>query len=167
MGTGQGADMDDLHELATQVLAAQPFSRLLGATLSSVGPGCVELSLPITADLSQQHGYVHAGVISYLADNSITFAGGLTLGSDALTSEYKINFLAPATGTTLIARAQADSIGERQAVCRTEICTTDGHHEQRWAQAQEPSSPSPERRGRGTPRQEPDANEDGASRIPP
>lgn len=137
MGSGQGTGIDDdLHGLARQVITAQPFSRLLGATLSSVGPGSAEIRLPITHEITQQHGYVHGGVISYLADNSITFAGGLAFGSDALTSEYKINFLAPATGTTLIARAHADSIGKRQAVCRTEIYTTDGHHEQLCALAQ-------------------------------
>ena len=128
--------MDDLHHVANQVLASQPFSQLLGATLSSVGPGSAEIRLPITHEITQQHGYVHGGVIGYLADNSITFAGGRALGSDALTSEYKINFLAPALGTTLIARAQADSIGNRQAVCRTEIYTTDGEHEHLCAMAQ-------------------------------
>lgn len=101
---------DDLHEFASRGLAAQPFSQLLGATRSGTGPVGAEITLPITVDLSQQHGYVHGGAIGYLADNAITFAGGLALGREALTSEYKINFLTPDTGTTLIARAHADSI---------------------------------------------------------
>ena len=61
---------------------------------------------------------MHGGVLSYLADNSITFAGGLALGGNALTSEFKINYLKPATGAVLVGRAVAKSVGKRQAVCR-------------------------------------------------
>jgi uncharacterized protein (TIGR00369 family) len=128
--------MDDLQHLANQVFVAQPFSHLLGAALTHVGPQSAEISLPLIDNLKQQHGYAHGGVISYLADNSITFAGGLALGSDALTSEYKINFLAAATGTMLIARAQTDSSGARQAVCRSQIYATDGNQERLCALAQ-------------------------------
>ncbi|RKH35869.1 PaaI family thioesterase [Corallococcus praedator] len=113
--------MDDLQEFARQVFASQPFSQFLGAQLASSGPGTAELRLPVVDQLKQQHGFVHGGVLSYLADNAITFAGGLALGGNALTSEYKINYLKPALGTLLIARAQAKSAGKRQAVCQCEI----------------------------------------------
>ncbi|CAM3217263.1 PaaI family thioesterase [Corallococcus sp. ZKHCc1 1396] len=113
--------MDDLQEFARQVFASQPFSQFLGAQLASCGPGTAELRLPVVDQLKQQHGFVHGGVLSYLADNAITFAGGLALGGNALTSEYKINYVRPAQGTLLIARAQAKSAGKRQAVCQCEI----------------------------------------------
>ncbi|MCY1047231.1 PaaI family thioesterase [Corallococcus sp. bb12-1] len=113
--------MDDLQEFARQVFAAQAFSQFLGALLTHAGPGTAEIRLPITDPLKQQHGFVHGGVLSYLADNSITFAGGLALGGNALTSEYKINYLKPAVGSLLIARAQAKGVGKRQAICQCEI----------------------------------------------
>ncbi|MBN8468045.1 PaaI family thioesterase [Corallococcus sp. AB004] len=113
--------MEDLQEFARQVFASQPFSQFIGAQLASAGPGTAELRLPIVDHLKQQHGFVHGGVLSYLADNAITFAGGLALGGNALTSEYKINYLKPAVGSLLIARAHAKAAGKRQAVCQCEV----------------------------------------------
>nr|WP_233176234.1 PaaI family thioesterase [Dyella sp. ASV24] len=113
--------VDDLQVFARQVFEAQPFTRYIGAELASCGPGHAEITLRIVDHLKQQHGFVHGGVISYLADNAITFAGGLALGGDALTSEYKINYLKPAVGTHLIARAHAKGSGKRQAVCLCDI----------------------------------------------
>lgn len=128
--------MESLHEFARGVLDAQPFSRLIGARLTDSGPDNAELTVPITDELTQQHGFVHGGVVSYLADNAITFAGGLALGGDALTSEFKINYLRPAKGSALVARAQAASSGRRQAVCRCEIYAVDGEQERLCAMAQ-------------------------------
>ncbi|MBU8898841.1 PaaI family thioesterase [Corallococcus sp. H22C18031201] len=128
--------MEDLQEFARQVFAAQPFSQFLGAQLASAGPGTAELRLPIVDHLKQQHGFVHGGVLSYLADNAITFAGGLALGGNALTSEYKINYLRPAVGTLLIARAQAKGTGKRQAICQCEIFAVNNGEEKLCALAQ-------------------------------
>jgi|SRR5580658_3235986 uncharacterized protein (TIGR00369 family) len=114
-------DASDLTDFARKVLAAQPFSVFIGAELVSAGRDRAELSLPIIDHLKQQHGFVHGGVISYLADNSMTFAGGLALGGGALTSEFKINYVRPAIGSRLTARAHAKSVGKRQAVCQCEI----------------------------------------------
>lgn len=80
-----------------------------------------ELTLPIVEHLKQQQGFVHGAVISYLADNTITFAGGLALNGNALTAEFKINYLRPAIGDRLIARAKARSIGKCQAVCQCDV----------------------------------------------
>jgi uncharacterized protein (TIGR00369 family) len=104
-----------------EILAAQPFSRLLGVEIGAVAPGRVELRLPMKPELLQQHGFAHGGVVSYLADNALTFAGGTALASDALTSEYKVNYLRPAVGEQLIARAEAVHAGRTQAVCRCEV----------------------------------------------
>lgn len=113
--------MDDMLLIVQQILASQPFSRLLGAQLSAFAPGRVELMVAITPDLLQQNGFVHGGVLSYAADNALTFAGGSVLGPAVLTAEYKINYVRPARGEQLIARASVAASGTRQAVCRCDI----------------------------------------------
>jgi len=113
--------MPDIHQIARDIFEAQPFSQFLAAHLVSTGPNAAEIRIDITDKLKQQHGFVHGGVVSYLADNAITFAGGVALGGNALTSEYKINYVKPAIGSHLIARAEAKSVGKRQAVCLAEV----------------------------------------------
>ena len=113
--------MDDLLQLGKQALASQPFSALVGAELTGFSPGWVELTGPITPQLKQQHGFVHGGVISYAADSALTFAGGSILGPAVVTSEYKINYLRPAIGTVLIARATVIYSSKTQAVCRCDV----------------------------------------------
>jgi uncharacterized protein (TIGR00369 family) len=73
--------MSDLFEFGKGVLADQPFSRLLGSELTRLDPGQAEIVLCVRDDFRQQHGFVHGGVISYLADNCLTFAGGSILGN--------------------------------------------------------------------------------------
>jgi len=84
----------DLLEQGRRILARQPFNVLMGATLDTLETGRVEMRMPLVPALLQQHGFVHGGVISYLADNALAFAGGSVLG-DAVTSEFKINYLRP------------------------------------------------------------------------
>lgn len=126
----------EMQSYARSIFVSQPFSALVGARLESAGPDSAEIILPIVNQLKQQHGFVHGGVLSYLADNAITFAGGLALGGDALTSEFKINYLRPATGETLIARAHARHAGKRQAVCQCDIFTVEDGQETLCAMAQ-------------------------------
>jgi uncharacterized protein (TIGR00369 family) len=106
----------ELFELGLKILKSQPFSMLLGTELEVFEPGKAVLSLAINDSLKQQHGFVHGGVISYLADNALTYAGGSLLG-DSVTSEYKINYLRPGIGDTLVAQASVLSSGKSQAVC--------------------------------------------------
>ncbi|WP_432210217.1 PaaI family thioesterase [Marinobacter alkaliphilus] len=127
--------MGELFEFGKQILAQQPFSVLLGTELKAFEPGKAELSLIVKEELKQQHGFVHGGVVSYLADNALTYAGGSVLG-DSVTSEYKINYLRPAIGDQLIARARVLSYGKRQAVCQCEIVATDNGEERMVAVAQ-------------------------------
>lgn len=111
----------DLLALGRAVLAAQPFSAHLGTQLTVFAQGQAELVLTFKPEFAQQFGFVHGGVISYLADNAITFAGGTVLGPHVLTAEYKINYVKPAHGERLIARAGVVSSSSRQAVCRCDI----------------------------------------------
>jgi uncharacterized protein (TIGR00369 family) len=121
----------DLMAMGRRALAAQPFSALLGAELAVFAEGQAELSLPVRPDLLQQHGLVHGGVLAYLADNALTFAGGSVLGEAALTSEFKINYVRPARGDRLVARATVVGAGQTQAVCRCEVYVVKGEPETR------------------------------------
>ena len=107
--------MSEFETRAQEILQSQPFSVLLGTEFGGVEDGVVTLELPLKQDHLQQHGFAHGGVVSYLADNALTWAGGLAVG-DVLTLEMKINFTRPAVGEKLIARGETLSAGRRQAV---------------------------------------------------
>ncbi len=113
--------MDEMLMMGRQVLAAQPFSVLLGAHLTAFAPGSAELQIPIKHEHKQQHGFVHGGVISYAADNALTYVGGSVLGPAVVTSEFKINYVRPAMGESIVARAKVIYEGKTQAVCRCDV----------------------------------------------
>lgn len=117
-------------------LAQQAFSRLLDASLDVFEPGRAELSVPFSGQLLQQNGFVHGGVLAYLADNTLTYAGGSVLGA-VLTSEFKINYLRPAVDAErLVAVAHVVGHGRTQAVCRCDIYTERGGERRLCAAAQ-------------------------------
>ncbi|PIF78902.1 uncharacterized protein (TIGR00369 family) [Variovorax sp. 54] len=120
-GPDQEVSPEAVLEYGRSVLAAQPFSVLIGAELHALAPGHAELQLPLTAQLKQQHGFAHGGIVSYMADNALTFAGGSALRVPVVTSEFKINYVRPAIGQRLIARARAVHTGSSQAVCTCEV----------------------------------------------
>ncbi|QNS05485.1 PaaI family thioesterase [Streptomyces xanthii] len=126
----------DLTAFAQAVFKAQPFSGFIGAELTAVGRDSAEIRVENRPELQQQHGFVHGGVLSYLADNALTFAGGLALGGDALTAEYKINYCRPATGDVVIARATSLVTTRRQAVCQCLIYMEQDGEERLVATAQ-------------------------------
>jgi len=111
----------DLNQLGKEVLKAQPFSRYLGMELLSAGEEGVELALKVRPEFYQHLGVVHGGVIAALMDNALTFAGGLVLGPEVLTVEFKLNFLRPAKGERLLARGKVVQAGKRLAVVQGEI----------------------------------------------
>lgn len=115
-------------ELAQQVLASQPFSQFIGAEITRFDT-LAELRINLRPEHMQQHGFAHGGVISYLADNALTFAGGLALGPMLLTAEYKINYVKPGKGDALVARAEVVSAGKSQCVCRCDVFALDGDAE--------------------------------------
>jgi uncharacterized protein (TIGR00369 family) len=128
--------MPELLEIGRKALAAQPFSALLGAQLVHYSLSGVEIRIPIRDSLKQQHGFVHGGVISYAADNALTFAGGSALGAAVVTSEFKINYIRPALGALLIARATVIHAGKSQAVCRCDVFVAGEDGERLCAAAQ-------------------------------
>jgi uncharacterized protein (TIGR00369 family) len=122
--------------MGREVLSQQPFSVLLGAELIALEPGRCELGLVITEQLKQQMGFAHGGVVSYLADNALTYAGGTAMRVPVVTSEYKINYVRPAIGERLIARARAVHVSQSQAVCQCEVFAVTADQEKLCAIAQ-------------------------------
>ncbi|HXJ90821.1 MAG TPA: PaaI family thioesterase [Candidatus Binatia bacterium] len=91
----------------------------LGAELTVVGQGVVEIRLPFSSKLTQQHGYLHAGAVTAVLDSACGYAA-LSLApddKDVLTVEFKQNLLAPAAGEVLVARAHVKRAGKTLAVC--------------------------------------------------
>jgi uncharacterized protein (TIGR00369 family) len=100
----------------------------IGATLDVVRPGHVEISLPFRPELSQQHGFFHAGVISTIADSAGGYAGFTLFPADAgvLTVEFKINLLAAADGERAIAVGDVIRSGRTLTVCRLDAFVEKG-----------------------------------------
>ncbi|MCL4799333.1 MAG: PaaI family thioesterase [Burkholderiales bacterium] len=106
----------------------QGIMRLIGARMTRVEPGRVEIELPYRADLTQQHGYFHAGVTSTIADSAGGYAGYTLFpaASSVLTVEYKMNLVAPADGEKLVAIGQVKKSGRSLTVCELEVRAVKG-----------------------------------------
>ena len=91
-------------EAAQQVLDSQPFSGHVGARITEFGDGGAVLEVDVREELTQQNGFLHGGVLSYAADNALTFAAGTTLGPAVLTGGFSIQYVRPASGRTLLER---------------------------------------------------------------
>ena len=102
--------------------AAQRVMATLGARLVEVGAGVVSIELDYREDLTQQDGFLHAGVIATVLDSACGYAAFTLMptGSRVLTVEYKINLLAPAVGRSVLARAQVVRAGRTLSVVRGE-----------------------------------------------
>jgi len=103
--------------------ARQPIMKLIGARLSLVEPGVVEITLPYRADLLQQNGYLHAGIITTIADSACGYAAYTLMpaGSNVLSVEFKVNLLRPAQGETFVARADVIKPGRTLTVVRADV----------------------------------------------
>jgi uncharacterized protein (TIGR00369 family) len=101
-------------------IRSTPFAVLLGAELLEYGDGKVSLSVPIVQQLLQHHGFVHGAVIGFLADSACAWAAASIVG-DVVTSEYKLNLIAPATGSRLVARGEVIKSTGRQVICRADV----------------------------------------------
>ncbi len=96
---------------------------LLGARLARVSPGEVDIELPFRSDLVQQHGYLHAGVTTAIADSACGYAALSLMPADAavLSVEYKVNLLAPAIGSRFLALGRVIKSGRTVTVVRGEV----------------------------------------------
>jgi len=116
-------------EFAQRVRASfdrQTIMGLIGARLTGVEPGVVEIELPFREDLCQQHGFFHAGVTSTIADSAGGYAGFSLFPAEAsiLTVEFKINLLAPADGDLLRAVGRVVKPGRTLTVTEAEVTVT-------------------------------------------
>ena len=101
----------------------QRFMTTIGARLTRIAPGEVDIEVPMRDDLVQQHGFMHAGVMASAADSACGYAA-LTLmppGVAVLSIEFKINLLAPAAGDRILARARVLRAGRTITVCRADV----------------------------------------------
>ena len=103
--------------------AGQPIMNLLGARLILAEAGVVEITLPYRVDLTQQHGYLHAGVVTTIADSACGYAAYTLMpaGSEVLSVEFKVNLLRPAQGETFVARAEVIKAGKTLTVVRADV----------------------------------------------
>ena len=103
--------------------AKQGLMRTLGATLGKVTSGQVEILLVPKPEVSQQHGFVHAGAVSAIADSAAGYAALSMMPMDrgVLTTEFKINLLSPATGERIIARGKVVKAGRTLTLAQTEV----------------------------------------------
>jgi uncharacterized protein (TIGR00369 family) len=96
---------------------------LLGAQLRTVDPGRTEIVLPFREELSQQHGFIHAGIVTTIADSACGYAA-LSLmpsGVGVLTIEFKVNLLNPAAGVRFVARGTVVKPGRTLMVCTGDV----------------------------------------------
>ena len=115
--------------------AAQKVMALLGASVTFVTPGSVEIGLPYRADLTQQDGFLHAGVVTTLVDSACGYAA-LTLmprEANVLTVEFKVNFLAPAVGERFSAAGRVLRSGRTLKVCQGDVYAFTGSQQKHVA----------------------------------
>jgi uncharacterized protein (TIGR00369 family) len=116
----------------------QRLMRTMGAVLDEVSPGKVSIRLPFRDDLTQQHGFLHAGAIAAVADSACGYAALTLMPADAavLSVEFKVNMLAPAKGDALVARAEVIRPGRTIMVCRADVVSISGAEEKAVAAMQ-------------------------------
>jgi uncharacterized protein (TIGR00369 family) len=95
----------------------------IGATLTHLAPGQCEITLPHKPELTQQHGYIHGGIIGTIGDTAGGFAAYTLMPHDAsvLTVEYKMNIMAPGDGELMIARGEVIRAGRTLVVARADV----------------------------------------------
>lgn len=118
----------DFAQRVSDDFARQRFMTTLGATIAHVGPGAFAIVMPVAGAVTQQHGFVHAGVLTALADTACGYAAHTLMpaGSQVLSVEFKLNLLRPAKGTRVRAHGEVLRPGRTVTACRADVyCGTD------------------------------------------
>jgi uncharacterized protein (TIGR00369 family) len=127
MTVGIDPDFAPIAKRIRESLSQQGFMILVGAEISELTRGTCALAVDRRPELLQQHGFFHGGVTAFLVDNATTIAAATSRGQPALTAEYKLNLLSPATGERLICRARVIKPGPQVAVVAADVfCVTGG-----------------------------------------
>ena len=121
--TGFTPENQDFETRVRRSFGRQGIMGLIGAQITRVEPGEVEIELPFREDLSQQHGFFHAGVTSTIADSAGGYAAFSLFPAESavLTVEYKINLMAPADGERLTAVGRVIRPGRTLTTCDLEV----------------------------------------------
>jgi uncharacterized protein (TIGR00369 family) len=129
----------DYERAVRETFARQTAMALIGATLEVAEPGFIEIRLPNRPDIRQQHGVVHGGVVGMVVDSACAFTAVTVLPPNmtGFSVEYKINFLAPASGELVVARAWVLRTGRSLTVARGEAYAVTNGSEQLVAAAME------------------------------
>jgi len=132
----QARDPDFEHRVRDS-FARQPFMGLLGIELVDVRPGAVEMRVPYREELTQQHGYLHGGLVGTLADCAAGYAAYSLMAAEdtLLTVEFKLNLMAPATGEALVCRGRVVRPGRTLTVCQSDVYGLAGGEEKHCATA--------------------------------
>jgi uncharacterized protein (TIGR00369 family) len=111
--------------------ARQTAMATLGIEITSVMPGEVELKMPYAAAYTQQHGFIHAGIITTALDSACGYAAFSLMSGDAavLTIEFKTNLIAPARGDYFLFRARVVKPGRTITVCDAQAFAVEGGQE--------------------------------------
>jgi uncharacterized protein (TIGR00369 family) len=106
----------------------QTVMSLIGAELTRIEPGIIEITLPYRADLAQQHGYLHAGIVTTIADSACGYAAYSLMppNSEVLSVEFKVNLLRPAKGEMFSAVAEVVKSGKTLTVVRADVFGIEG-----------------------------------------
>ena len=121
----------DFEAKVRESFGKQTAMQTLGAVMNRVVPGEVEIEMPYRADLAQQHGFIHGGIVTAIVDSACGYAAfSLSAPETAvLTVEYKVNFVAPARGELLLARGRVVRPGGTVTVCKGDVLACDGREE--------------------------------------
>ena len=112
-----------LETRVRESFARQRIMSTIGARLTHIAPGETDIELPFRADLTQQDGFLHAGVIAAVADSACGYAAYTLMSATAgvLSIEFKVNLLAPAIGSKVTARARVLRAGRTITVVRADV----------------------------------------------
>lgn len=113
----------DAEARVRRSFARQTVMETIGAELGRVEPGRVEILMPVSPRVAQQHGFVHAGIVSTIADSACGYAAFSLMprGAGVLTVEFKVNLMSPATGSRLIAEGRVVRSGRTLTVAQAEV----------------------------------------------
>lgn len=123
--------MEAIEKKVRDSFGKQLFMKTIGAELTLVSPGTTAIRIPFSAQLTQQNGFVHAGVITSILDSACGYAALSVApeGAEVLSVEFKVNLLAPAVGDFFIARASVKRAGKKITVCAADALAGKGREE--------------------------------------
>lgn len=125
-------------ERVQNIFNEQPVMRLIGAQLTGIEPGAIDIAIRFQKSLTQQNGFIHAGIITTIADSACGYAAYSLMPdeADVLSVEFKINLLAPAVGENFLAEGRVLRAGKTLTVARGDVFAFSGNQSKQIAAMQ-------------------------------